>query len=49
MTRRGFALLSALITALLCVVSILAVLTGRETYRVPTADLGKPAKQAVNA
>jgi MFS family permease len=33
---------AALITALLCLVSIVAVWTARETYRVPTAELGVP-------
>jgi MFS family permease len=33
---------AALITAALCLVNIVAVSTGRETYRVPTADLGVP-------
>lgn len=33
---------AAWITAGLCAVSIVAVLTGRETYRVPTAELGLP-------
>jgi MFS family permease len=34
---------AGLICAALCLVSITAVLTGRETYRVPTAELGQPA------
>jgi MFS family permease len=34
---------AGLITAALCLVNIVVVLTGRETYRVPTADLGRPA------
>ncbi|SHN23866.1 MFS transporter [Cryptosporangium aurantiacum] len=42
---------AALITALLCGVNIVAVLTGKETYRVPTDDLGArtprvPAEEA---
>ncbi|EXG82305.1 MFS transporter [Cryptosporangium arvum] len=46
---RGSWVGASLITALLCVVSIVAVASGRETYRMPTADLGKPAKQGVSA
>jgi MFS family permease len=40
---------AGLITAVLCLVSILAVLTGRETYRVPTAELGEPAAGKASA
>ncbi len=32
---------AALITVALCVVNIVAVASGRETYRVPTAELGE--------
>ncbi|MBP2325923.1 MFS family permease [Kibdelosporangium banguiense] len=32
----------AVFTAVLCAVNIAAVASGRETYRVPTEDLGKP-------
>jgi MFS family permease len=45
---------AAAITALLCLVNIVAVLTGRETYRTPTAELGRtpavaPARESVAA
>jgi MFS family permease len=37
---------AGLITAALCLVNITVVLTGRETYQVPTAELGRPAAGA---
>jgi len=35
---------AAAITAALCLVNIVVVLTARETYRVPTPELGQPAQ-----
>ena len=35
---------AGLITAALCLVNIVVVVTSRETYRVPTAGLGRPAE-----
>ncbi len=40
---------AGLITAVLCLVNITVVATGRETYRVPTAGLGQPAARPVLA
>ncbi|MET7462727.1 MFS transporter [Nonomuraea sp. NPDC005501] len=36
----------AVFTAILCAISAIAVATARETYRVPTAELGEPARPA---
>ncbi len=40
---------AAVITGVLCLVTVIAVSTGRETYRVPTADLGVPDGTARSA
>jgi MFS family permease len=40
---------AGLICAALCLVSIAAVVTGRETYRVPTAALGQPAARTAQS
>ena len=37
----------AVFTAVLCLVNILAVATAKETYRVPTDQLGVPSKTEV--
>jgi hypothetical protein len=51
-TGRGAWLGVAVFTAALCLVNVLAVATGRETYRTPTEELGvkdpAPARSAVD-
>ena len=52
-TSRGAWLGVAIFTAALCLVNVIAVATGRETYRVPTDQLGlkepAPARNEVSA
>jgi MFS family permease len=44
-TGRGAWLGASLITAALCLVTVIVVATGRETFRVPTAELGQPYRR----
>ncbi len=42
-TRRGAWVGAGVITAALCLVTVIVVATGRETFRIPTAALGQPS------
>lgn len=48
-TGRGAWVGASLITAALCLVTVIVVVTGRETFRVPTAELGQPYRRPQGA